>query len=240
MSDPTTRRDDPTATYPAQRADTEAAGHATTARHEERGHLLGGDDRDHHDHEYDRAEHGYTGAPEYDDGRDRFGGLNLGAAFFGWLVAIAMTVLLAGIVGAVATAAGETLNLTQSDAEAEAETIGLTAGIVLVVVLMIGYFAGGYVSGRMSRFDGARQGWGVWLIGIIVAALVAVTGWIFGNQYDIFERVDLPSVPLSDDTLTVGGIILAAAILLGTLLAALAGGKAGLRYHHKVDRHTTV
>jgi hypothetical protein len=45
-------------------------------------------------------------------------------------------------------------------------------------------------------------------------------------------------VPLADDTLTAGGVILAAAVVLGTLLAALAGGKLGLRYHHKVDRHT--
>ena len=109
----------------------------------------------------------------------------------------------------------------------------------LVVVLMIGYYTGGYVSGRMSRFDGARQGFGVWLIGIVVALLVALTGWIFGNQYDVFDRVDLPSVSLDGDTLTTGGLVLAAAVLLGTLLAAVVGGKAGLRYHHKVDRFVT-
>jgi hypothetical protein len=170
--------------------------------------------------------------------RDRFGGVNVGAAFFGWLVAVALSVLLAGIVGAAAAAVGETLDLTRSDAEREAGALGLAAGIALLVVLMIGYYAGGYVSGRMSRFDGARQGWAVWLIGVVVAAFVALAGWIFGSEYDIFQRVDLPSVPLADDTLTAGGVILAAAVVLGTLLAALAGGKLGLRYHHKVDRHT--
>jgi hypothetical protein len=37
--------------------------------------------------------------------REEFGGFNLGADFFGWLVAVAMAVLLASIVGAIAAAA---------------------------------------------------------------------------------------------------------------------------------------
>ncbi len=40
--------------------------------------------------------------------RERFGGVNPGAAFFGWLVAVGVTILLAGILGAVAAAIGET------------------------------------------------------------------------------------------------------------------------------------
>jgi len=47
-------------------------------------------------------------------------------------------------------------------------------------------------SGRMSRFDGARQGVGVWVMGFVV-----------------------------------------------TLVAAVLGGKAGERYHRKVDRTIT-
>ncbi|MGQ0574741.1 MAG: hypothetical protein ACT4RN_11140, partial [Pseudonocardia sp.] len=38
--------------------------------------------------------------------RERFGGMKLGAAFFGWLVAVGLTVLLAGIVGGVLTVLG--------------------------------------------------------------------------------------------------------------------------------------
>lgn len=239
MTDRTTHRDEPTAAYPAHDPTTETTRHPAVSEDDQRHGIFGGAS---HDRRYDEDDR--TAREHHDDWRDdgheRFGGVNLGAAFFGWLVAIALTVLLAGIVGAVATAVGETLDLTRTEAEAEADTIGLAASVALLVVLMIGYFAGGYVSGRMSRFDGGRQGWGVWLIGLIVTAVVAVTGWIFGNEYDIFERVDLPSIPLSDDTVTVGGIVLAASIVVGTLLAAMAGGKAGLRYHHKVDRHTTT
>jgi hypothetical protein len=38
------------------------------------------------------------------------------------------------------------------------------------------------------------------------------------------------------EALSWGGAITAAAVVLGTLLAAMAGGKVGQRYHSKVDR----
>jgi len=167
--------------------------------------------------------------------RERFGGYNAGADFFGWLVAIALSVLLASIVGAVVTAVSANLQVDQTEAERRAGSIGLATAIALLVILMIGYYAGGYVAGRMSRFDGGRQGAGVWLIGLLVTLVAVGLGAIFGSQYNILDRVDLPSIPIPRDTLTGGGIISAVAILIGTLLAAVAGGKVGQRYHRKVD-----
>jgi hypothetical protein len=177
--------------------------------------------------EHERAE---------DQRRERFGGLNAGADFFGWLVAIALSVLLASIVGAVVTAASANLEVDQSDAERSAGTIGIATAIALLVILMIGYYAGGYVAGRMSRYDGGRQGFGVWIIGLVVTVVAVALGAIFGSQYNILDRVDLPSIPIPRDTLTGGGVIAAVAILIGTLLAALAGGVVGQHYHSKVDR----
>src|SRR5690242_16179278 len=87
-----------------------------------------------------------------DETYEKFGGANLGAAFFGWLVATGVSVLLIGIIGAIAAGIGDAQDITQSDAERSAGTVGLTSAIVLVAVLLIGYYAGGYVAGRMSRF----------------------------------------------------------------------------------------
>ncbi|MEJ7744149.1 MAG: hypothetical protein WKF73_17350 [Nocardioidaceae bacterium] len=170
--------------------------------------------------------------------REQFGGFNLGADFFGWLVAVAMTVLLAGIVGAIAAAVGSTVEINRSEAERQAGTFGVATAITLLVVLMLAYYAGGYVAGRMSRFDGGRQGVGVWLFGLVVTLLVLGVGAVFGSEYNIFDRVNLPSMPIPTDTATWGGIITLAAVLLGTLLAAFLGGKMGQRYHSKVDRVT--
>src|SRR5690242_5529026 len=60
---------------------------------------------------------------------ERFGGINWGAAFFGWLVTIAVTVLLTSIIGAVVAAVSDSTNVTQTDAERQAGTIGMAAAI---------------------------------------------------------------------------------------------------------------
>ena len=198
----------------------------------------------HHDvHGQDRRVHdtdtGSTpvGTERHDaHARDKFGGLNWGACFFGWLVAIALAILLTSIVGAIASAVGSNANLTQSEAEREAGTIGIAAAIILLVVLLIGYYAGGYVAGRMSRFDGGKQGLGVWAIGLIVTILAVIAGVAFGSEYNILDRVQLPRIPVPTDELGIGALITAIAVVVGTLLAAMLGGKVGHRYHNRVDR----
>jgi hypothetical protein len=167
--------------------------------------------------------------------REEFGGINWGAAFFGWLVAVGLGSLLVGIVAAAGAAVGLT-QVSGSEAEQNAESIGLGGAIVLLVVLMIAYYCGGYVAGRMSRFDGARQGFGAWLFGIVITLLLALAAVILGSEYNVLEQLNLPSLPVGESTLTTGGAIALAAVLLGTLLAAIVGGKAGERYHRKVDR----
>jgi uncharacterized metal-binding protein len=108
------------------------------------------------------------------------------------------------------------------------------AAIVLAVVLLLAYYTGGYVAGRMSRFDGARQGFAVWLIGLLVTVVAVGLGLLFGSQYNVLSRV--PQIPIPSEQLNVGGIVTALVIIVGTALAAVAGGKVGQRYHTKVDR----
>jgi hypothetical protein len=170
------------------------------------------------------------------EARDKFGGVNIGASFFGWIVAIGIAILLTSIVGAIGSAVGFSGNLSQTDAERQAGTIGIIAAVVLLLVLMIAYYAGGYVAGRMSRFDGGRQGFMVWLIGLLVTIAAAVLGTVFGSQYNILDRVSLPRLPVSLDQIGWGALITAVAVVLLTLLAAVMGGKVGHRYHDRVDR----
>jgi MFS family permease len=168
--------------------------------------------------------------------RERFGGANPAAAFFGWLVAVGVTILLAGILGAAAAAIGETADLTRDDLEGQAGDLGVGAVVLLMVVLLIGYCCGGYVAGRMSRFDGARQGMAVWVLGLVVTVVAVGLGALFGSQYDALDRVDLPRIPYSDGELTAGGVLAGVFVLAVTLIGALIGGAVGHRYHDRVDR----
>ena len=164
--------------------------------------------------------------------REEFGGINWGSAFFGWLVAIGLAALLASLLAA----AGAAIGLSADPSAADTEEIGLAGGIALLVVMLVAYYAGGYVAGRMSRFDGARQGLGVWLWGIIAAVVLAVVALVAGSEYNVLSQLNLPDLPIGERELTTGGIIAGVAILLGTLLAAVAGGLSGMRYHRRVDR----
>jgi amino acid transporter len=165
--------------------------------------------------------------------RDEFGGMNLGAAFFGWLVAIGMAV----IVTSILIAAGAAIGLTKEAPDASnADTVSIVGGALLVATLMLAYFCGGYVAGRMSRFDGGRQGFGTWLIGLVVTLLIAGAGAVFGSEYNVFEKLSLPRIPVDEGSLATGGAIALVVVVLGTLIAAIVGGKTGRRYHARVDR----
>src|SRR3954454_15039083 len=95
----------------------------------------------------------------------RFGGIKWGAAFFGWLSANGLAVLLVALLSAAGVALGLAQGVDTADEAAEqAESLGIGGGIAVLVVLFLAYLAGGYVAGRMSRFDGARQRVAVWLI----------------------------------------------------------------------------
>lgn len=77
----------------------------------------------------------------------------------------------------------------------------------------------------MSRFDGARQGIAVWALGLAVAAVTAVAA-----------ALDLTRIPVDEGSLTAEAAIALVTVVVVTLGAAMGGGKAGERFHHRVER----
>jgi hypothetical protein len=166
----------------------------------------------------------------------RYGGIHWGPAFFGWLSANGLAVLLVALLSAGGVAVGLTQGVSVDEAVGSAAGIGLGGGIALLVVLFLAYLAGGYVAGRMSRFNGAKQGVAVWVIGLLVVLLLALAGLVFGSQYNVLGQLNLPRIPINEGTATTAGIIALAAVLVATLGGAVLGGILGTRYHKKVDR----
>ncbi|HWD79101.1 MAG TPA: hypothetical protein VG497_09465 [Kribbella sp.] len=162
-------------------------------------------------------------------------GFKFGAAFFGYLIAIAMSVLLMAAVSAAALGTAQVLDYTTSDAKSQPGAALITAAGVSIFMLMLAFYTGGYVAGRLARFDGGRQGFGVWMIALLVGVIAGGLGWFLDSQYNVLDDINWPNVALSDNTLLLGGVAAAAALLLVTLLAALIGGKSGKRYHDRID-----
>lgn len=172
--------------------------------------------------------------------QERFGGVKFGSAFFGWLAAMGTAVLLTALAAAIGTGVGMGTGTTVDEAaEAagdNAAVVGVVGAIVLGVLLLVSYFAGGYVAGRMARFNGAKQGFAVWLWAILVAVIVAVVTAIAGSQWDILAMFNgFPRIPVTPETATSTGILTAVGAAIVTLIGAVLGGMAGMRYHRRVD-----
>ena len=175
--------------------------------------------------------------------QERFGGFKFGSAFFGWMAAVGIAVLLTALLSAAGVVLSLTSNTSTTDianqASAQtgaAKTIGLIGAILLLVVLFVAYYCGGYVAGRMARFNGTKQGLAVWLWSVLFAVVIAVLVNIAGDKYNILSNLNLPHVPVSQGNVTTTAIIAIAAIVVVTLGAALLGGKAGMHFHRHVDQ----
>jgi hypothetical protein len=166
--------------------------------------------------------------------RDRFGGIRWGSAFFGLLSAIGLAAILLGI----AAAAGVALGLSEINdvRKGTADTIGLGGAILLLAILALSWYCGGYVAGRMARFDGLRQGIGVWVWTLVIAGALAIAAVIGGTEYNVLQQLNLPNVAVGDQSLTTGGWLTLAAAVVVTLIFAVLGGKAGDLFHRRVDR----
>lgn len=170
--------------------------------------------------------------------KDAFGGMKFGSCFFGWLTASGTAVLLAALVTGIGAAMGLSRNVdVNNPTPVQTESIGFVGGIALLAIIFVAYLAGGYVAGRMARFNGLKQGLGVWLWAVIMAVLIGIAGWLAGSRFDLLAQVNsYPRIPLNEGTLTVGGIVVAIGVVAASLIGALLGGLAGMRYHRRVDR----
>jgi len=174
--------------------------------------------------------------------KEEFGGIKWGSAFFGWLTATGMAVLLTAVIGAVGAGLG--LGTADGDVDQAAEavasnadTVTIVGAILLAVALFVSYYVGGYVAGRMARFAGAKQGIAVWIWAIVIAVVVAIVTAVAGSQFNVLGQINsFPRIPVDEGTLTVTGIITAVAVAVISLIGAVLGGLGGMRYHRKVDR----
>ncbi|GAA4159151.1 hypothetical protein GCM10022286_13050 [Gryllotalpicola daejeonensis] len=169
-----------------------------------------------------------------------FGRIRWGSAFFGWVAASGVAVLLAAAVGAVAAAIGLAFNggsagAASRAASGDAAVVGLAGAIGLGAILFVAYVSGGYVAGRMARFAGVKQGFAVWLWAVAFAIVGAAVAYLAGAVDPLGFAQQLPGVSDDRSAVALGGVIGALAVAALTALGALLGGRLGMRYHRRVD-----
>jgi hypothetical protein len=159
-----------------------------------------------------------------------FGGVKIGAAFFGWVSAIGTFVLLSvgvlALMVVLSIATDTDPGSATDDAASYTAAVSVLAAILLSVVTFGAFFCGGYVAARMSRFDGLLQGLAVW--GWSVAVPVAL--WLAALVVDLgFRDVALSVLPNLATTVMLAGLC---GIAGG---GSVVGGLVGEHYHRMVD-----
>lgn len=165
--------------------------------------------------------------------RALFGKLSGSAIFFGWLVALAVGVILTGLFSAFGVAMAQGSSLQHLAASG---SVGIAGAVLWLVTLAVSYYAGGYVAGRLARYSGAKQGTGVWVLSVVIGIVVAILGAVLGASFNVLRYAHVTQIPLSASTLTVGGIVALVVSIVVGLVSAMAGGRAGEGYHRKIDR----
>ncbi|MBI4940968.1 MAG: hypothetical protein HY830_09490 [Actinobacteria bacterium] len=173
--------------------------------------------------------------------KEAFGGLKIGSAFFGWLAATGMAVILTALLAGAGTAVGVATNADPAQAVDAATgniaTVGWGGAVALAVIVFVAFYCGGYVAGRMARFNGAKQGVAVWLWTVVVSLVVAGVGAALGSQYDVLGRLDaFPRIPVGEGDVTTAGLLSLLVAVVVALVGAVVGGLAGMRFHRKVDK----
>ena len=169
-----------------------------------------------------------TGDVGVEEARARFGGIDIPATIAGALAALGTATLLAGI-GAGAGTFG--YQLGRDNTPEELTAAGLIGGLA---ALLLAFLVGGWVAGRVARYDGGRNGMltVMWFV-VLAAATAALGAWI-GDEYNVFQNVNLPQW-CDSDALTGAAIATGAVALAVMLLAGWIGGRLGERYHRRAD-----
>jgi hypothetical protein len=169
--------------------------------------------------------------------RARHGGFFWGSDFIGFAVATFFTILFLGIVGAIVGAVGYQLNTPVPKIggaiSSTTQNLGIGALVGSLIAVFLAYMIGGYTAGRMARFDGVRNGFGVWLWTIVVAIILGAAGAILGSSFNVASQLHLK---IDTATLTTAGGISLAVTLVVMLLGAILGGMLGERYHRAIDQ----
>lgn len=166
---------------------------------------------------------------------ERYGGTNWGAAFFGAVVTASVGVVLAAAVAGGAAVLGASPDTVQANSAQSPRTVLIGSAAVLLGLLVASCYAGGYVAGRMSRFDGGRQGFASWLLALVVGVVTGGFALLAVGRTGLVDLPGLGELPRPGGSPLAWAAGTAAVLLLGSLLAAVSGGKVGRQYHQKVD-----
>lgn len=171
--------------------------------------------------------------------RSDYAGFNWVAGLLGFAVAMFFLAVFLGAVEVVLGALG--YRPVTGSLTAMVSAPGMQGGAAgTLVAIILAYLIGGYAAGRLARYDGARNGLGVVLWTVIVAAAVAIAGVVLRIRGQLAQFVPIHLGLSVSATHIIAGVVAGVVALVLMIAAALTGGALGMRYHRRIDRAVGV
>ncbi|HEX2119670.1 MAG TPA: TIGR04086 family membrane protein [Acidimicrobiales bacterium] len=158
-----------------------------------------------------------------------FGPFSFTSVLAGVLVGYGAFAVLAGIAAAVLGAVGDDTDLTGNW-----EALGTTGGLVVAGLLFLSYLLGGYVAGRMARRNGIAHGFGVLVLGLVIAGVVAALVRESGGVDTMTDNLRSFGIPTTAEEWGDAGTVAGIASLVAMLAGSLLGGALGERWHARL------
>lgn len=182
---------------------------------------------------------GYFEAAEEREDRlsDMYGGVDWLASFLGFVFAAVAGAVLFFVLSLVLVPLGISVQVGDQLGPA-----AITALALLAVLIFLTFLFGGYVSGRLARFDGGRNGamsvvWAL-IIGFLAFVIASFLPGPTGAAMRDF--IQGTAMPFAGEILNLGaaGIAVVVVAVLIAVLGGFVGGRLGGRYHAEIDRTT--
>lgn len=161
-------------------------------------------------------------------GRPTTSFLSIVAGVFAALGAVSLALVAAGAVGSEIGLTSEGISTSEWRQAGVAGAVGAT------VVLFLAFLLGGYTAGRMSRRAGFQHGLGVFLLGAVIAGVIAgLTAWL-GDVESLRDTLAENGVPTDANTWSDIGVGAAVAGGVAMFVGSLLGGMWGDRWHTRL------
>jgi MFS family permease len=163
------------------------------------------------------------------------GGADIPASLSGMLASLGLLTFLAALIAAGANRLAYQLNTI--DVGGEVLELSLAGAVVALIVVFVAFLFGGWVTGRMSRFDGAVNGMGAGLWLLLLAAVFALLAGLAGAEYNAFGSVGLPDwySAIRRDVRTADALVLMVLFAVAVLAGGYLGGRIGENFNRRVD-----
>jgi hypothetical protein len=156
-----------------------------------------------------------------------FGSLSGISVLAGTLAAYGLAAAMLAIAGGVAVL----IHGSSDFGDVSSYTLKVTTGIVVALVLFLSYLFGAYVAGRMARRSGVRNGLGVFVLGVILAAGIGVWVREAGGGPSLAQTLRDVGAPTTWHQWQAEGYLFGIIALGAMLVASIIGGASGERWH---------